>query len=175
MRLPLPFASPTAATLPDPAAYERFHPFLRGVFSQWHVTPFLVDGARFNTAEQWMMAGKAVLFGDAERAAAIMATDDPAEQKRLGQLVAGFDTATWDSHKVAIVFRGNVEKFSQNAGARRHLIATAGAMLVEANPRDWIWGCGLAEDDPGISTPTAWRGENLLGRILTLVRDSPTG
>ncbi len=122
-----------------------------------------------------MMASKAVLFGDAQRANAIMASDDPSEQKRLGQLVAEFDTATWDAHKVGIVFRGNVEKFRQNAGARRQLTATAGAMLVEANPRDWIWGCGLAADDPAISTPAAWRGENLLGRILTLVRDSPPG
>jgi ribA/ribD-fused uncharacterized protein len=178
MRLP---PSPTelpplaADRLPDPQAYQRFHPFLRGVFSQWHVTPFEVDGIVFNTAEQWMMTNKAVLFGDRERAAAIMASGDPAEQKRLGQIVGGFDSTTWDHHKLAIVFRGNIEKFKQNTGARRQLSTTADAMLVEANRRDWIWGCGLAADDPNISTPGAWLGENLLGRILTLVRDTIQG
>jgi predicted NAD-dependent protein-ADP-ribosyltransferase YbiA (DUF1768 family) len=34
--------------------------------SQWWPAPFTVDGVAFATAEHWMMAGKARLFGDAE-------------------------------------------------------------------------------------------------------------
>jgi ribA/ribD-fused uncharacterized protein len=126
---------------------------------------------KFSCAEQWMMHAKARLFGDEERAAAIMATPDPAEQKRHGKLVSGFETRLWDEWKVEIVYRGNLAKFTQNPGAARQLRATAGAMLVEANPRDWIWGCGLTADDPKISSPDEWPGENLLGRILTLMRE----
>ena len=39
--------------------------------SQWWPAPFTVDGVAYATAEHWMMAGKARLFGDAaaERAA----------------------------------------------------------------------------------------------------------
>jgi len=173
MRLPTPPTNCLSADdLPHPDAFTRFHPFLKGVFSQWHITPFSVEGVAYNTAEQWMMANKAVLFGDVARARAIMATPDPAEQKRHGQLVAGFDTDAWDRHKIGIVVRGNAEKFKQNRGATRQLMATAGTMLAEANPRDWIWGCGLAADDPAVTSPTAWRGANLLGRVLTLVRDA---
>jgi ribA/ribD-fused uncharacterized protein len=160
--------------LPSPDDFSTFHPFLRGVFSQWHVTAFVIEGETFNTAEQWMMASKARLFADAQSARRIMATPDPVQQKRLGQSVSPFASETWDARKVDIVLRGNLAKFEQNDGARRQLLATGEAMLVEANPRDWIWGCGLAADDPGIQSPAAWRGENLLGRILTLVRQTLT-
>lgn len=157
--------------LPSPADFEAFHPFLKGVFSQWHTTAFELEGRRFVTAEQWMMFGKATLFADEARAAAILATPSPAVQKRLGQQVAGFDSTIWDRWKIDIVHRGNMAKFCQNNGARRQLLATGGAMLVEANPRDWIWGCGLAADDPAIHRAANWKGSNLLGRILTQVRD----
>lgn len=157
--------------LPTPSAFSRFHPFLKGVFSQWHATPFVIDGRRFDTAEQWMMFRKALLFDDQARAAAILATPDPAEQKRLGQRVEAFEQESWDRWKVDIVHRGSVAKFSQNDGAKRQLVATGNAMLVEANPRDWIWGCGLSADDPAIIHPAEWKGANLLGRVLTHVRE----
>lgn len=65
---------------------------------------------------------------------------------------------------------GSRAKFAQNAGAARQLRATAPVMLVEANSRDWIWGSGIALDQPGVSDPAQWKGSNLLGRILTQVR-----
>lgn len=160
----------TEADLPQAIAFDRFHSFINGVFSQWHPTPFIVDGEGFQTAEQWMMFAKARLFADEERAASILATPDPATQKRLGQQVQNFDQATWDASKINIVYDGNRAKFEQNEGARRQLKSTSGTMLVEANPRDWIWGAGLAIDDPRVNQPQEWRGENLLGRILTKVR-----
>ncbi|MBC6983125.1 NADAR family protein [Caulobacter sp. 17J80-11] len=160
----------SAAELPTPAAFSTFHPFIKGVFSQWHATAFTIDGQTFVTAEQWMMFAKAELFGDATAAERILATADPGEQKRLGQTVSGFEHARWAIWKVDVVYRGNLAKFGQNAGAGRQLLATGDTMLVEANPRDWIWGCGWALDDPRAVDPAAWRGENLLGRILTKVR-----
>ena len=156
--------------LPSPADFDAFHPFLKGVFSQWHATAFDLEGFGFVTAEQWMMFAKAKLFEDETSADAIRATDDPSEQKRLGASVASFEQDVWDQWKVEIVYRGSLAKFSQNAGARRQLKSTAPAMLVEANPRDWIWGVGLSADNPAVNTYTDWKGENLLGRILTKVR-----
>jgi ribA/ribD-fused uncharacterized protein len=160
----------TVADLPDPADYREFHPFIKGVFSQWHVTPFTLDGRRFVTAEQWMMFAKAELFEDTIRAEQILGTDDPAAQKRYGALVTPFDQQVWDAWKLDIVHKGNKAKFSQNGGAARQLRSTGDAMLVEANVRDWIWGVGLAMDDPRLSEPANWRGTNFLGRILTLIR-----
>ena len=161
----------TEADLPDPSQFSCFHPFIKGIFSQWHPTPFVVEGEAFVTAEQWMMVSKARLFDDMEGAAAIMATPDPAEQKRLGQTVRGFSPDDWRANRIVIVHRGNLEKFRQNDGAARQLRNTAPAMLVEANPRDWNWGNGLQIDDPANQDPSLWKGDNLLGRILTLIRD----
>ncbi|PZO08525.1 MAG: DUF1768 domain-containing protein [Alphaproteobacteria bacterium] len=158
------------ADLPSPESYSSFTPFIKGVFSQWHATDLTLNGERYCTAEQWMMVSKARLFDDHIAAALILETDDPAKQKRLGQTVQNFQSSVWDKAKLGIVFAGNYAKFSQNKGAARQLLSTAPAMLVEANPRDWIWGVGLAIDDPQVGDPSCWRGSNLLGRILTKVR-----
>ena len=165
-------ASPllSLADLPAPEDFGTFHPFIKGVFSQWHHTPFELEGRTFVAAEQWMMFAKARLFGDEPAAEAILATDRPDEQKRFGAGVAGFDQQIWDHWKIGLVHQGNLAKFRQNEGAARQLRATGGAMLVEANPRDWIWGVGLSMDDPLVYSPAAWKGTNLLGRILTRVR-----
>ncbi len=156
--------------LPSPSEFANFHPFIKGVFSQWHPTAFVIDNCRFSTAEQWMMLSKARLFGDAQAAEAILGTSDPDQQKRLGQRVRGFVQDEWDRWKVSIVYRGNLAKFEQNEGAARQLRATGDVMLVEANPRDWIWGIGLAVGSPLVCSPSEWKGANLLGRILTKVR-----
>ena len=117
-----------------------------------------------------MMFKKAQLMEDQLMANKILAATEPADHKRLGQQVTGFKTDVWEQHKIGIVYDGNMAKFSQNAGLQRKLLATGDALLVEANPRDIIWGVGLAESDPAIEDPSAWRGQNLLGEILMRVR-----
>lgn len=161
----------TEADLPRAADFESFHPFIKGVFSQWHLTPFALDGAQFVCAEQYMMAAKASLFGDDAQASAIMASDDPAVQKRAGAAVQGFDEGVWHQWRIHVVYRANHAKFTQNAGAMRQLQNTDPTMLVEANPRDWNWGNGLHIDDPRNQDAAAWKGTNFLGRILTLIRE----
>jgi len=41
-------------------------------FSQWYEAPFEVDGQRYSTSEHFMMAEKAVLFGDVEMRSQIL-------------------------------------------------------------------------------------------------------
>lgn len=134
--------------------------------SQWWPSAFEVDGVRYATAEHWMMAGKARLFGDAEAEERAVAAKGPAQAKKVGRLVRGFDEATWERERYALVVAGNVHKFGQDPRLRDFLLGTGERVLVEASPVDRIWGIGLAADDPRAQDPATWRGSNLLGFAL---------
>jgi ribA/ribD-fused uncharacterized protein len=140
-------------------------------FSQWHPATFVVGDITFTCAEQAMMHGKAKLFGDRAIARKILATALPRQHKELGRKVQSFDEHTWEKHREGIVMAANLAKFGQNADLREQLLATAGTKLVEASPHDRIWGIGLDADDPRAANPAQWRGQNLLGKILTSVRE----
>lgn len=152
-------------------ADEKFTFFWNGPFSQWARAFFTVDGVEYNCAEQYMMAGKARLFGDDATLALIMDTTSPDKQKAYGRQVSNFDLDRWNGRAKAIVYMGNHAKFSQNDRLRAALFATAGTTLVEASPYDRIWGIGLSEDQPEALNRATWRGANWLGEVLTEVRD----
>lgn len=154
----------------DVTTTDRFVFFWSGWPSQWHESPFRVDGVRYRCAEQYMMAEKARLFGDDEILRQILAARSPREHKALGRKVRGFDSARWDAACREVVYRGNLAKFSQDEELRALLLATGDRTLVEASPTDKIWGIGLAADDPRALEPASWRGQNLLGQALMRVR-----
>ncbi|MDQ0993349.1 NADAR family protein [Streptomyces sp. V3I7] len=139
--------------------------------SQWWPSPFTVDGVEYATAEHWMMAGKARLFGDAEAERRILAAAHPAQAKKAGRLVRGFDEATWERERFGIVTEGSVHKFGADAALREFLLTTGDRVLVEASPLDRVWGIGLAADDEAAHDPARWRGPNLLGFALMAARE----
>jgi ribA/ribD-fused uncharacterized protein len=149
--------------------------FYRGPFSQFHTSHFTVAGKSYMCAEQYMHEQKARLSGDIAMAARILASSSPHEHKMMGGAVQGFDQAQWDAAKVGIVTEGSRAKFGQNAGLRRRLLDTGDAVLAEANPKDFIWGIGLAETDPDALHVDRWKGQNLLGKILMTVREELRG
>ncbi|MEU8888926.1 NADAR family protein [Streptomyces sp. NPDC048442] len=144
------------------------------IFSQWWPSPFTVDGTVYATAEHWMMARKAALFGDAEAERAALTARTPAEAKKAGRLVRDFDEAVWVRSRYDIVVTGNTHKFTQHPSLGAYLLGTGSRVLVEASPLDRIWGIGLAADDPRASSPAEWRGQNLLGFALTETRSHLT-
>jgi ribA/ribD-fused uncharacterized protein len=139
--------------------------------SQWYESPFDVEGTTYATAEHFMMAGKARLFGDEKAARRVLAARTPAEAKNIGRQVRDFDSAVWDAHRVGIVVAGNVAKFGADPALRDYLLGTGERVLVEASPLDRIWGIGLRGDDERALTPSTWRGLNLLGFALMTARD----
>lgn len=143
--------------------------------SQWYESPFEVEGITYPTAEHWMMAGKARLFEDAEHLEQILASDHPAQAKKLGRQVRNFDSQVWDEHRFDIVVEGNRHKFGQHEALADFLRQSHERVIVEASPVDAIWGIGLAKDDPRAHDPTQWEGHNLLGFVLMEVRDELLG
>ncbi|AUG77137.1 hypothetical protein CFP65_2297 [Kitasatospora sp. MMS16-BH015] len=141
-----------------------------GSLSQWWPSEFTVDGVGYATAEHWMMAGKARLFGDEEIVPRILAARTPAEAKKLGRLVRGFEDEVWAAARFELVVAGNVAKFGQDEALRTYLLNTGQRVLVEASPMDRLWGIGLAAADDRATAPDRWRGLNLLGFALMEAR-----
>lgn len=142
------------------------HDVGRWVLSQWWMADFSVGDVTYRSAEHYMMAGKARLFGDDEMLAKILASATPADAKKLGRAVRDFDQDTWVEHRYDIVVRGSIAKFGSDPVLTDFLVGTGDKVLVEAAPRDVIWGIGLGRDNPKAQDPGQWRGRNLLGFAL---------
>jgi len=156
-------------------------------FSQWYKSKFtgsvysivnkellpneFTEELEFSSAEQFMMYNKALLFLDRETASKIMKTNNPRRQKELGRQVENFDEDIWEFARSEIVLKGNRLKFHQNEGLKNELLKTEGTTIVESSPYDKIWGVGLGESDERIMKRQTWQGLNLLGEILTEIRD----
>ena len=128
---------------------------------------------RYATAEHYMMAGKARLFGDAEAGARVLAADAP--RRGQGRRAAGARLRRRHLGRAPLRPRGRratCAKFGQNPALRDFLLGTGDRVLVEASPLDRVWGIGLAADDePRPATPARWRGLNLLGFALMEARE----
>jgi ribA/ribD-fused uncharacterized protein len=147
----------------------------KSCFSQWFESPFTIKGVRYPTAEHFMMAAKARLFGDRENEALVLKSGHPKQAKELGRKVRDFDEATWIRKRFPLVVEGNLAKFAQNPQLKDFLLGTGDRVLVEASPYDRIWGIGLAADDSAAENPALWKGLNLLGFALMEVRERLRG
>lgn len=143
----------------------------KGFLSQFYPCSFSCEGLEFNCSEQFMMAGKAILFGDKETFDLIIKETDPFKIKSYGRLIKNFNSEKWDQEKQSIVTLGNTLKFSQDRKLLQRLLDTYGQYLVEATPTDLIWGNGLSIEETEGRMINDWPGQNLLGEILMDVRE----
>lgn len=142
-----------------------------GYLSNWYLSEFTVDSISFSSMEQYMMYKKAVCFEDKETAAQILATNNTAEIKALGRIVANYNDHMWNGVRQIIVFKGLVAKFSQNNDLKQQLKATGTSLLAECAVNDKIWGIGLSMTDPQRLDTSKWEGQNLMGYALMMARN----
>lgn len=142
----------------------------RSPFSNWHSAHFKVGDKQFNCSEQYMMYEKARLFKDENMMNQIINTADCKKQKFYGRHVQNFKQSVWKENRILIVYWGCYFKFSQNPKLLKALKKTKGKTLVEASPNDKIWGIGLRISHPDAKNRNKWKGQNLLGQILTHLR-----
>ena len=79
--------------------YRTAHPF-----SNFHPSPFSVDGQLFHSAEQYIMYRKALEFDDQDTGRRILDARTPGECKTLGRQVRGFDEQRWTEVREQIAF-----------------------------------------------------------------------
>ena len=146
--------------------------FWGGICSQWAKSEFTIEGVTYNCAEQYMMAKKALLFGDGEAHAKIMSKKNPRDQKALGRKVRGFNSDEWNEVCRDYVYEANYAKFTQNPAMLSELESYGDKELVEASPYDKVWGIGMHWEDDGVEDKANWKGSNWLGEALMQVRDT---
>ena len=131
------------------------------------------DGFRFPTSEHVFMYIKAKTFRDDGIAEQIKNTLEPKTAKKLGRKVRGFDEQVWVQRRVNAMKTAVQLKFNASPEFRNELLKEKykNKTFVEASPYDCIWGIGMSENDPNVNDERRWRGLNLLGNILTKLRD----
>lgn len=143
--------------------------------------PYLLPNAldlgeqEFFCTEQAFMWAKALYFRDFECAEKILAQkESPMACKNLGRQVKNYDDKEWNNVRYDIMMRVNLAKYQQNKDLCKKLFNPDfwHKTFVEASPIDCIWGVGLDLSDDKIVDPKNWKGQNLLGKALTDVRDS---
>ena len=85
-------------------------------------------------------------------------------------VVSNYNDQIQSGMRQIIVYEGLVEKFSQNQELSDALLNTGDAFLAECAVKDKVWGIGLSMTDPKRLEPSLWRGQNLLGFALMMVR-----
>lgn len=140
--------------------------------SNFHPSVFTIDGVTFSSVEQYFQYEKARLFSDIECMQKIMQTNNPKEQKFLGNSCKRYDDNVWNLASINVMKKGLMAKFQQNEYLGKKLLATNGLYLAEASATDCKWGIGFGLGNPQANDLRKWRGQNLLGKLLMEVRDS---
>ena len=125
------------------------------------------ESLSFQSSEQVFMLLKALCMRDAERACSIIACKSPAAAKKLGRRVAPWNQELWDDVAFACMLAALRLKF-RDPPARATLLATGTRVLAEAAARDCKWGIGRGAGSAAAGA--VWRGKNLLGEALCVVR-----
>ncbi|KAI1692318.1 N-glycosidase YbiA [Ditylenchus destructor] len=146
------------------------------IYSNFYLCNIEIDGKILCCSEQYYMFQKAKVFKQPLLAESIMNCAVPAVIKNYGRDVekavklktGKFDYDQWHKIAIQIMMIACLRKFQQHPYLRHHLLESNGAILVEASKTDFYWGAGKSMDQ---IVDTNWTGENVLGRLLMLIRD----
>lgn len=145
------------------------------IFSNFHFCKCGVEylGDTYPSSEHAYISAKALYFGDMPTHTKVLGastTLHPAEIKKLGRTIEGFDEESWDNVKYGIMKDILISKFTRDQNLQDELLALSRSRrFVEASPFDSEWGCGLSLDSADLGTPSKHKGRNLLGRLLDSV------
>ena len=144
-------------------------------FSNWNITPGIkYDGHEFNNSEALFMYLKAKVFRDDVMAERIVPLD-PKAAKRCGRLVRPYSDEIWERERENAMYTALKAKLEASEEFRNALLKDEyrGKTFVEASPYDKIWGIKLSVAEAYAGKE--WRGLNLLGKLLTELRDETIG
>ena len=133
--------------------------------SNFHYSPFTINGQEFQTAEKYIQYQKACYFNDIETAEKILISKDPFKSKTLSRNIVNYDNESWKHKAKSICYPGIQAKFEQNPLLAKFLIATKPMTLAESC-YDKLWGTGMALHDKNALNESHWANIGILGSIL---------
>ena len=149
----------------------------------WRSTPSIpYDGHKFTSSEALFMYLKAKGMGDDDIAMQIVEVDNNAslaDNKRFAKVKAlgkksKFNEAIYLKKREEWMFAAISAKYEVDKDFRSVLMADRhkGLTFVEAAPKDKVWGIATSATKKVLAEgEAAWKGLNLLGKLLTKLRD----
>ena len=139
-------------------------------YSNFHPSPFMINGHTYHSAEQWIQYTKSMMFGDSYTANLILRCDNALEAKKLSHQINGVDHNKWRLEGYEACFPGLKENFLQNPPLKSMLNTTKPKLLVEAST-DHLWGTGIGLRDVKVLNKNCWSGHGWLSNMLHDIRD----
>jgi ribA/ribD-fused uncharacterized protein len=121
------------------------------VFSNFHRSPFILDGERWPTVEHYFQAQKTL---DITERIEIRLAPTPLDAKIMGRNCTL--RPDWEDIKDDVMYKALVAKFEQSEMCRKILLESGDAIIHEDSPYDKYWGK---------------KGQDMLGKLLMKVRD----
>ncbi len=128
-----------------------------------------LNGVTYDCNEGYYVCGKAEFANDGRALEAVVRAESPLECKTISEgLNKKINVKAWMEYFAErVMLEGIKAKFDQNPHLRTYLLSTYEKVLVEANPRDIRWNCGLSnKDTANLMFTDRCPGKNRLGEIL---------
>ena len=113
--------------------YSNFHPL-----SNFYKAPMAFRNHKYHTLEQAYQHTKALLFKDGDTAADILATDSPAEDKRLSYNIKGFKMDVWNTKRHDFMVQLVEAKFQQHPILADELRSTGKKTISESGKHKYF-------------------------------------
>ena len=138
--------------------------------SNFHRCNIMLNGVHFTTTEQAYQFLRAKYRHEGGLARRILNTNNPATVKSLSRPLNC--SLAGDKQRDLDIMQTVVDaKFAQNPELKRQLLATGQKTLIECNPHDKLYSCGLRMDNELLDDDTnAFPGQNKLGQMLESTR-----
>lgn len=139
-----------------------------------YVSRSIYDVFKFHSVEQAYMHSKALFFDDWKSVEKILNSNSAIECRELGQKIQGFSQKEWDKVKYREMYDIVLAKFHQNKELEEFLLSVPRFTIFAEcinDTNDKVWATGLSLDNPNFSDITKWTGTNLMGKVLSEVKE----
>ena len=141
--------------------------------SNFHMASFTLHGNTYDCVERYLQMAKAQYAEKPHEVVKIKEAAGPVQCKGIGDAITVDNEDEWLAEAKRVTYQACRAKFTQNDHCKQVLLATGQDALAEAGPNQ-VWGIGLRINDDNAYDKCKWNGQNVLGELLTQLRNELT-